>query len=172
VNTSALSTSEQALWRALTLLGRRLAAGLEQRLQADAGISGPDFEILTALDGADQGRLRAGSLGEMLGWEKSRTSHHVARMEGRGLVRRVHCAEDHRGTWVELGPAGREALELAQPSFDAHVRGALVDVLPEDEAYVVARAAVRLLHVSPASSCTAEIERLGAELGLDTAVAR
>lgn len=151
-------------------MGRRLVAGLEQRLQTGAGISVPDFDILTALDSSEHGRLRAGSLGEMLGWEKSRTSHHVARMESRGLVRRVTCVEDLRGTWVEMDDAGRTALGAAIPVFATHLRDALIDVVPSDEAEVVARVALRVLDASPATSCSAEIDRLGDELGVRPAL--
>lgn len=165
VETLGPDARDLALWRALALMGRRLVAGLEQRLQAGVGISVPDLDILMALD-ASPGRLRAGSLGEMLGWEKSRISHHVSRMEARGLVRRVSCDEDHRGTWVELGDAGRVALDAALPIFAAHLREGLVDVVPQDEADVVARVALRVLDASPATSCQAEIDRLGIELGV------
>ncbi|WP_052405478.1 MarR family winged helix-turn-helix transcriptional regulator [Demequina mangrovi] len=160
-------THAWALWRAVTLMGRRLVAGLEQRLQAAVGISVPDLDILMALDAAPDGRLRAGSLGEMLGWEKSRISHHVTRMEARGLVRRVTCDEDLRGTWVETDAAGRTALAQALPIFSEHLQHGLVDVLPEDEAEALGRAALRILHASPATACQAEIERLGVQLGVE-----
>ncbi len=169
MTTPTLEPRDWALWRALALMGRRLVAGLEQRLQAEVGISVPDLDILMALDAAPDGRLRAGSLGEMLGWEKSRISHHVSRMEARGLVKRVTCVEDHRGTWVEMDDAGRRALEDALPVFAAHLKHGLVDVVPEDEAEVVGRVALRVLDASPATSCQAEIDRLGVELGLRAA---
>ncbi len=161
-----LEPRDAALWRALTLMGRRLVAGLEQRLQASVGISVPDLDILMALDAAPEGRLRAGSLGEMLGWEKSRISHHVARMETRGLVTRVTCVEDLRGTWIEIDHEGRVALMRALPVFSSHVQSGLVELLPREEAEVVGRAALRILDASPATSCKAEIDRLGADLGL------
>lgn len=155
-----------ALWRAVTLMGRRLTGGLEQRLQAQAGISVPDFDILAALDDSDGGRLRAGSLGDLLGWEKSRTSHHVARMEARSLVGRITCAEDQRGTWVEIRDRGREALALAMPVFAAYVREGLIDVVPAEERDIVARASLRVLDAAPAGSCRAEIDRLAETLGV------
>ncbi len=145
--------------------------GLEQRLQGAVGISVPDLDILMALDASPDGRLRAGELGEMLGWEKSRISHHVSRMEARALVRRVTCAEDHRGTWVEMGAAGRGALDAALPVFASHLKQSLVDVLPAEESEAIGRFALRVLDASPATSCRAEIDRLGIELGLRADVA-
>ncbi|WP_062464654.1 MarR family winged helix-turn-helix transcriptional regulator [Demequina soli] len=163
---AGLAPRDFALWRALALMGRRLVAGLDQRLQAQVGISVPDLDILMALDASDDGRLRAGSLGEMLGWEKSRISHHVSRMEARGLVRRFSCSEDHRGTWIEMADGGRDALAAGLPIFADHLQRGLIDVIPADEAVVVGRAALRVLDASPASSCQAEIDRIGDALGL------
>ena len=48
--------------------------------QADAGLSLPDFDVLVQLTEADDGRLRVSELARALGWERSRLSHHVARM--------------------------------------------------------------------------------------------
>ena len=39
-------------------------------------------------------------------WEKSRTSHHIARMVKRGLVVRDKCPEDGRGTFVVVTDGG------------------------------------------------------------------
>lgn len=160
------AAADWALWRALTLMGRRLIGGLEQRLQAHAGVSVPDYEILAALAAAPQSRLRAGQLGEMLSWEKSRTSHHVARMEARGLVARAHCETDLRGTWVELRREGEVALAAAEPLVAQTIRSALVDVVPADEAEALARAALRIIDASPSQECDAEVGRLADALGV------
>lgn len=162
---------ETALWRALTLMGRRLQGVLEQRLQSQVGISVPDFEILTALSRAEHGRMRAGELGEMLGWEKSRTSHHVARMEARDLVGRVTCDEDLRGTWVEVRSQGRIKASLAQGVHAEAVRSALTDMLSDDEAAALASAAMKVLDGNPLSTCRVEIDRLGLALGVPSHLA-
>ena len=46
--------------------------------------------------------LRARELGREILWDRSRLSHHVRRMEKRGLVVREECAEDARGAMVRL----------------------------------------------------------------------
>jgi DNA-binding MarR family transcriptional regulator len=109
---SAVST-EARLWRDFVVLRQRVDRALEQRLQRDAGISVADFEILTTLCRADDGQLRPGSLGELLGWEKSRLSHQVTRMEARGLVARRDCPTDQRGTWVTITDSGHSAAAAA-----------------------------------------------------------
>ena len=162
----APAAHETALWNALTLMGRRLQGVLESRLQASVGISVPDFEILSALAADQHGRLRAGELGEMLGWEKSRTSHHVSRMEARGLVARVTCDEDLRGTWVEIRSDGRLKVAAAQRVHAEAVRAALTDILEPGEAQALAQTALRVLDGNPLSSCRAEIDRLAQTLGV------
>lgn len=163
---AAADERETALWRALTLMGRRLQGILEQRLQAAVGISVPDFEILAALARAEHGRMRAGELGEMLGWEKSRTSHHVSRMEARELVSRVTCHEDLRGTWVEIAAQGRLKVVAAQQVHAEVVRAALIEVLDPEETDALARSAMRVLDHNPLSTCRVEIDRLAQSLGV------
>jgi len=61
--------------------------------------------------GTPGGVLRARELGTEIGWDRSRLSHHVSRMEERGLVSREECSEDARGTMVRLTDAGPRTIE-------------------------------------------------------------
>jgi DNA-binding MarR family transcriptional regulator len=110
---SGLGEADWAVWRGFVAVRRSVDRALEQRLQADAGISTADFDVLHALGRAEGHRLRAGVLAESMGWEKSRISHQVSRMTARGLLERVDCPTDARGTWVVLAPAGADALASA-----------------------------------------------------------
>jgi DNA-binding MarR family transcriptional regulator len=101
------------MWRGFVAMRRSLDRALEQRLQADAGISTADFDVLHALSRAEGHRLRAGALADALGWEKSRISHQVSRMAARGLLERAECPTDARGTWVLLAAPGADALATA-----------------------------------------------------------
>ena len=77
--------------------------------------------MLVALTDRADGRLRLFELGEILGWEKSRLSHHVARMADRGLVAKQPCEEDRRGSYVVVTKHGRKAIEAAAPGHVATV---------------------------------------------------
>lgn len=149
-----LDDREQLVWRQWLALSARLPAALHRHLQDGAGLSLPDFDVLVRLtdaEGADAGagapRLRAGDLAEALQWERSRLSHHLRRMEGRGLVAREECADDGRGAFVVLTDAGRAAIEAAAPDHVRLVRSlvfdaltpAQVDALGEVTAAVLAR---------------------------------
>jgi DNA-binding MarR family transcriptional regulator len=165
----SLSDREWALWRALTLMGRRLERATEQRLQSDAGISAPDFEILCALSEAEGNRARAGELGDMLSWEKSRISHHVTRMVFRGLVARDECDADLRGTWVTITSGGRAALDLALPAYADVVRSKLTGSIPDGEAAALGRTAVSVVRAMDPGACGAEVDRIERAIGLPSA---
>ena len=114
-----LSAPEQRAWRAFLGLHRELNARLNRQLQADSGLSLSDYEVLVVLSESDEGRMRPFELCDFLQWEQSRLSHHIRRMESRGLVSREGCTGDGRGAFVVLSDAGRKAIEAAAPSHAA-----------------------------------------------------
>jgi hypothetical protein len=89
----------------------------------------------------------AGSIGGVLvGYgERSRASHHVTRMERRGLVKRQECSDDGRGAWVVLTDAGRAAIERAAPGHVETVRRLVFEVLTRDEIDVLDKVVDKVL---------------------------
>ncbi|AWH95776.1 MarR family winged helix-turn-helix transcriptional regulator [Dietzia psychralcaliphila] len=128
-----LSDEEQCMWRRYREVNQLLDLAIERQLQRDASMSQSDYSVLVSLSEADGRGLRARDLGAALGWDRSRVSHQVRRMEGRGLVAKGECAEDGRGTIVTLTKEGAEAIARVAPMHVAKVRELLVDVLTEDE---------------------------------------
>jgi DNA-binding MarR family transcriptional regulator len=124
-----LDEREARAWRAYNRMRVQLSAQLNRRLLRDAGLSLADYEVLVNLSDAPDGRLRAFQLGDAVKWEKSRLSHHLTRMQRRGLVRREGCATDGRGAFIALTDDGRAAIERAAPKHVEDVRRAFVDVL-------------------------------------------
>jgi DNA-binding MarR family transcriptional regulator len=90
-------------------------------------------------------RLRLFALARHLGWEKSRVSHHVARMVARGLVAKRQCGDDRRGAFVTVTPTGRRAIEGAAPGHVAAVRRLFVDRLSPEQLDAVGDAAQAVL---------------------------
>ena len=125
----------------------RLDAALARRLAEDSGLSYPDYVVLVALTDQPDGRLRLYELGAFLGWEKSRLSHHVARMADRGLVTKEQCPTDRRGTFVAITRKGRREIEAAAPGHVRAVRDLFIDRLDRDELQAVARVAEKVLAV-------------------------
>ena len=112
---SWLSTREQRAWRAYLAMQAGLTAELNRRLQVESGLSLSDFDVLVALTDRRGERIRVGELSAVLHWEKSRLSHHLTRMQRRGLVARVECPDDGRGAELELTEQGREPSNRPHP---------------------------------------------------------
>jgi DNA-binding MarR family transcriptional regulator len=128
-DTRWLSAEEQHVWRGWLKLNAELSATLQRELQDDAGLSMSDFDVLVHLTDEPAGRIRVTDLARVLFWERSRVSHHVTRMERRGLVERVECPEDGRGAFIAVTAAGRSAIERAAPGHVGTVRRLVFDVL-------------------------------------------
>lgn len=73
--------------------------------------------MLVNLTDSEAGRLRVSDLATQMLWERSRLSHHVTRMERRGLVQRVECPSDGHGAFIVITPEGRVAIEGAAPGW-------------------------------------------------------
>ena len=140
-----LTAPEEHLWRGWLKLNAELASTLQRELQQDIGLSMPDFEVMVHLTDNPEGRVRVTDLAGLLQWERSRVSHHVKRMEGRGLVARVECADDGRGAFVAITSQGRAAIEEAAPGHVMAVRRLMFDVLSEEEKAVLAAVIDKLL---------------------------
>ena len=139
---AASDRTDAALWRDLVVLLLTVGRALEGRLQRDAGISVPDYDILSSLCATPAGRMRPRDLGLGLQWEKSRLSHQLRRMESRGLVERAVCDEDARGALVAATAAGRTAYERARPGFteELHTRfGRHLDPAEQDRLQALVR---------------------------------
>jgi DNA-binding MarR family transcriptional regulator len=139
-----LSDTEQRAWRSFQLMQATLVRALERDLLEKSGLSMADFAVLVPLSEAPDRLLRARDLGRHLGWERSRLSHQIRRMEQRGLVERRDCPTDARGTFIVLTDAGWAAIEQAAPPHVAAVRTHLFDALTDDDVRDLERIAGRV----------------------------
>lgn len=128
-----LDADQQRTWRRYLRMQAELAARLARQLQADSNLSVADFEVLVYLTDVPEGRLRVTELARSLQWEKSRLSHHLSRMERRGLVVRENCPSDARGAFAVLTPEGRAAIEAAAPGHVETVRLLMFDGLTAEQ---------------------------------------
>ncbi len=128
-----LTRREQRAWRGFLQMERRLNTRVNRELQRETGLSGADYEVLVKPVRAPDTRLRPFELGRATEWEKSRLSHHLTRMEERGLVKREACPTDNRGAHIVLTARGREAIEAAAPLHVDHVRQLFVDALTPEQ---------------------------------------
>jgi DNA-binding MarR family transcriptional regulator len=136
-----LGPDEERAWRSFQVMQARLTAAMARDLSAHSGLSFQDYIVLVALTDQPTGQMRLLQLGNHLGWEKSRISHQVSRMMGRGLVEKRKCGSDRRGAFVAVTSRGREEIEAAAPSHLEAARRLFVDRLTPAQLASVAEVA-------------------------------
>lgn len=127
------TADELRIWRGFIETARELDTRLSSRLHDESALSSGDYTVLLALSEAPGRRLRSSALAEAVDWERSRLSHHIRRMEGRGLIRRDDCAVDYRGAEVVLTDEGARAFRSASVPHLRAVRELFVDALTPEQ---------------------------------------
>jgi DNA-binding MarR family transcriptional regulator len=102
---------------------------LAGRLQSESSLSPGDYQVLLALSEAEGHQMRPSELADVIGWERSRLSHHLGRMEKRGLISRDPCAVDGRGAEVVLASHGSDCFRRATILHLRAVRELFIDAL-------------------------------------------
>ncbi|MGX6446683.1 MarR family winged helix-turn-helix transcriptional regulator [Patulibacter sp. S7RM1-6] len=127
------SRTQLGVWREYLETADALRVRLAARLQDETGLSFGDYAVLLALAEAPDHRYRSSALADRMGWQRSRLSHHLGRMERRGLIRREACAADSRGAEVVLAAAGGEAFRRASIPHLRAVRELFLDALTAEQ---------------------------------------
>ena len=132
-----LDDDEMRAWLAYRRMRLLLSAEINRDLAREAGLSEADYDVLSNLTAAGGDRRRLSDLAARMQWSKSRLSHHITRMEQRGLVCREDVDGDARGSFVVLTPQGRQTIEQAAPGHVASVRRHLIDRLTAEQIRVL-----------------------------------
>ena len=127
-------------WRTLAAVHGLIEAALEKALQREHGLSVVEFTVLDALSRQDGWHMRMQQLARAAALSASATTRLVTRLENRGLLTRILCADDRRGIYTELTPGGRTLLERARPVHDATLRAALDEAADTPELAPLVRA--------------------------------
>src|ERR1700758_1693164 len=127
-----LSRDQQRAWLAYMRVQLRLTYEMNRQLQADSNLSLPDYDVLNALRYAPGGRMRISGLAARIGWERSRLSHHVRRLENRGLVDCRLAPADRRATEIALTDQGWDEITRASGGHIDLVRRLFFDGLPDE----------------------------------------
>ncbi len=140
-----LNEDEDRAWRAYRSLQSLLAGQLRSDLVRDSGLSDPDYEVLSTLSEKPSQRWNLHELAAKMLWSRSRLSHHIARMERRGLVARQDDPDDRRGCILVLTRSGLRTLQEAAPLHVASVRKHFLDLMSESELAVLTAIAERVV---------------------------
>ena len=144
-DTPWLDEAEQRAWRGWLAVNARVTAALHRDLQRRSDLSLSDFDVLVHLTESHDGKERVSVLARALEWDRSRVSHHVTRMERRGLVAREDCEDDARGSFVVVTDEGRTAIEAAAPDHVRTVRDLMLDPLTNADLAALTRIDEKIL---------------------------
>jgi DNA-binding MarR family transcriptional regulator len=143
-----LSETENQVWKNFTLMQFQLFALLGREL-TDTGLSFQEYIVLAELSERPNFQARLTDLGRQLGWEKSRISHQVTRMEQRELVAKVKCPNDQRSYLITLTKQGHAAIKAAAPHHVTTVRQYFIDTITPEQLRVLGQLTTEVLHNLP-----------------------
>lgn len=129
----------------LWLLWKRAYETVRAAVIADmttaSGLSEAELSVLVCLHESG-GVLRQNVIAAALGWDRTRLSHLLTRMEKRDFVARGKVAN---GVEVTLRPAGRHTVDASVPALDDSTRRHLLDRLGPEDAKALRGIVERLL---------------------------
>ncbi len=134
------TANEMRAWRAFIETSEAAKQALALRLQEESGLSMGDYAVMVALYDQPGHSMRSSQLAEAISWERSRLSHHLGRMERRGLVSRQAATGDNRGAKILLTAEGAH---LYRKASSPHLH-AIRDI------FITPLSAVQLNHVEDA----------------------
>jgi DNA-binding MarR family transcriptional regulator len=142
--TDVISAEDLAVWRSLQRMQLVIMRRLEGALVAAHDLPLASFDVLHELAQAPQNRLRMNDLAVGVLLSRSGLTRLVDRLERDGLVARNACANDARGLFAVLTPAGRRRLADAVPTYHRCVRECFLDRMGAAERRQIAVTAAKL----------------------------
>lgn len=132
-------------WINLEQAARVIQNLLEERLQAAAGLSGPEFELLWRLEVTAGKQLQMNEIANQLLASKSGITRLVERLEAKGLLVRQTPADNRRVVHARLTSTGEAALIRARAAFMAGLDDAFSAHLSDGEVQSMRRMLRKLL---------------------------
>lgn len=126
-----LTPPEMRAWQALLDVSTGVLAALDGELQREHGLSLGEYEVLVHLSDTPGHSLRMTDLAERLKLSPSGITRRVDGLVREGLVERVQCPSDRRGSNAVLTEKGVLRLNEAAPTHVRGVRAHFVDQLTE-----------------------------------------
>ena len=140
-----LTDTELGAWRGLLRVHAALLKALETELDEKHGVPLTSYEVLMHLQEAPEGKLRMSALAERVLLSRSGLTRLIDRLVAEGLIERLACDDDARGSFAVLTPAGQDLVARARPSHLATVRERFLRHFSEDELNELAERWSRLL---------------------------
>jgi DNA-binding MarR family transcriptional regulator len=131
-DSSWLSPPQLRAWVAFMRVQLRMNYEINRQLQRDSDLSLADYHVLNALSTAPNHKLQVTDLAAIIGWERSRLSHHLRRLSQRGLAKRVPSEDDGRATDAVITKKGMNLMVEAAPGHAVLVKRLFFEPLPDD----------------------------------------
>lgn len=126
-----LTPDEWAAWRGFRRMAEITSGRIVQDITRRTGLSSADFIVLMELSKARDRCRPQRELLDYLEWDKTRLSHQLTRMAGRGLIER-ETGSDNKVV-IRMTAEGRTQLAAARPVHVASVRRNFLDALSADD---------------------------------------
>ncbi|MFC3746068.1 MarR family winged helix-turn-helix transcriptional regulator [Paenibacillus sp. GCM10012306] len=143
-----LNEEEMQLWYSWKSNYKKIMDRVVKDLSEKTGLSEEgDFGVLVRLVDLGNGVLRQQELVDSMEWTKSRLSHHLTRMEQRGLVLRKPL-DTGNGVQVIITPSGKSAVDASRPVYAKAVRKYFLDQLTDQDVELITKLAERTDNMS------------------------
>jgi DNA-binding MarR family transcriptional regulator len=142
---ATLDDLELRAWRGMLQVHAAVTRELDTQMHAEHDLSVSAYEVLMFLADADSHRLRMSDIADRVLLSRSGLTRLVDRLVSLGLVQRNPCADDGRGSYAELTPAGLERLNAARRTHLEGVRRFFLDRMSRDDQRALAETWGRVL---------------------------
>jgi DNA-binding MarR family transcriptional regulator len=132
----SLSPQELRIWHAFQVMGEEVLGRVGRDILEATGLSGSEFSVLSRLAGIGGGEMRQQALANVMGWEKSRLSHQLTRMQDRELIKRERA---NGAVLIVLTKLGREKFGEALPVRADSVKRHFLSRLLQDQIETIVR---------------------------------
>jgi DNA-binding MarR family transcriptional regulator len=134
-----LTDDELQSWLKLAGVMLKLNPALDSQLQRDSDLTHFGYLCLAMLSEKPDRMHTMSSLAGRTNASLSRLSHVITKLESRGLVERLPCAESRRVTMVHLTDQGYDVLVEAAPGHVETVRSLVYDGLSKEDVEALER---------------------------------
>jgi DNA-binding MarR family transcriptional regulator len=134
MESTTIPSERMDAWWALLQAHSSLISGVERALAEEDLPPLGWYDVLATLERADDNAVRPRDLGCGITISRSGMTRLLERIVTAGLVERVACERDRRGTWIVLTEAGTETLNRMKPVYESELRASFSGQLSDEEA--------------------------------------
>ena len=133
-----------AQWSAISEGYQAVNKRIHKAFEGAFSLNPAESDTVLHLASADQMRLPMAALARAVDFSTGGFTKIADRLERRGLVQRLPCADDRRVTYLELTESGREIANEAQCLMGDFIRLVYTDVIGDKNAEIVVDAMTRV----------------------------